>query len=98
MNSHSTFHVSDGLTQAEWDLTPDSKLEEWSVDPSCPDQSKKKCLVMLLDRKARREEERTGQARSFYPRTEVSADARYIVRNLWIMFLIPAVIGVVWAL
>jgi hypothetical protein len=73
----------------------DADLEKWASDPNCRDQEK--CSKALGSRRALRE--RVKQAKidnPFDPRTDVSADAKYITReiikHLWILFVLLPVI------
>jgi hypothetical protein len=91
----------------------DEQLEKWATDPNC-DQMES-CAKALAERCAKREGLRAKlqaaraarrealQDNPFDPRTEVSADARYIagriVMHLWILFvLLPIIIGILLAL
>jgi hypothetical protein len=63
-------------------------LKKWAFDPDC--NQKGLCLAALA-----KSELRAGGGGPFHPRTEVSADARYIVKNLWIIFVaLPFVLGI----
>jgi hypothetical protein len=78
-------------------------LEEWANDPNT--DNPRDCLNAVKERRDAilREEDRLSKKRQamqedpFDPRTEVSADAKKIVSNLWIIFvLLPFVMGVLY--
>jgi hypothetical protein len=87
----------------------DKQLEKWASDPNCIEMEE--CAKTLARRRARRDEDAQAlvarkkalEENPFDHRTEttadinvVSADAKYIVKHLWIMFIvIPFVVGLV---
>jgi hypothetical protein len=85
----------------------ESDLEKWASDPNCNQQ--KECLAELYSRRGRAitdqipdqklqiEKDRDWLlAHPFDPRNEVSADAKRIIRHLWILlFVIPLVAGLI---
>jgi hypothetical protein len=80
---------------ASWFLAGASRqeLEKWGTDPNCIEMEA--CAKALAQRLANLE---NLQDNPFNPRTEVSADAKYIagriVSHLWILFiLMPFIIG-----
>jgi hypothetical protein len=81
----------------------EKQLEQWAAADSNPD-NQRLAMDALRNRKANRdsiEDARQGatQLALFDPRTEVSADARYIagriIKHLWIVFVLLPVIAVV---
>lgn len=87
----------------------DEQLQEWANDPKTANPED--CLNTLQSRRDRevlllnQEQERLLKKRQaleedpFDPRAEVSADARKIVKNLWIIFvLLPFVIGILFVI
>jgi hypothetical protein len=83
--------------------TSDAALERMGADPNCIESEA--CVQALAERIARRKKEREEQRVSraarreelqdypFDPRTEVSADAKHIVKHLWILFVLLPIIG-----
>jgi hypothetical protein len=92
--------------------SPDSELEKFASDPNCFEQES--CAKLLAERLARKqaderariERKKEIEENPFDFRDEVSADsklvsadARYIVKHLWIIFvLLPFVLGLVFAI
>lgn len=83
----------------------DEKLAEVAADPNC--SNSKECLEVLAGRAERAEAERIRRERvcaelrdnPFDPRNEVSADARQIVKHLWIIFVaLPFVLGILFVI
>jgi hypothetical protein len=88
------------------------KLERWAQDENCIERAE--CERELVLRRLRKTKEEEGlsvrkqglEANPFDFRKEhtadskeVSADARYIVKHLWIIFvLLPFVLGLVYAI
>jgi hypothetical protein len=89
----------------DWRVAEDADVEKWANDPNCNQQ--KECAEELVrrgrpigDQRLQIEKDRERlTAHPFDPRTEVSADARRIIKHLWILlFAIPLIVGVLWAL
>jgi hypothetical protein len=101
---------------APWALSKvsDEQLEKWGRDPDCIEMEV--CAKALIERIAKREADRVKfqtataakrkelQDNPFDPRTDVTANTRYIVKKIvthfWILFavcfvLLPFMIGVV---
>jgi hypothetical protein len=83
----------------------DVVLEEWANDPNtanpqvCRNTLEERRNVLLREEERLLKKRQILQEDPFDPRTEVSADARKIVRNLWIIFvLMPFVIAVLYAI
>ncbi len=90
----------------------DEQLEQWASDPNCIEMAE--CADTLAKRRARKLAEAQALAtrkkeledNPFDPRTEVSkdtievsADAKYIVKHLWIIFvLLPFVLAVAYVI
>jgi hypothetical protein len=85
----------------------DEELGKWATDPNCIDATT--CALILAERRTNRaaanREKTADRARKraelqdnpFDPRTEVSADAKHVVKHLWILLvLLPFTIGVPW--
>jgi hypothetical protein len=82
----------------------DSDLVKWASDPDCNQRSL--CAQALAKRQGKKDEEtakRREELRTnpFDARTEISADARYIakqiVKHLWIIFVaLPIVLAVLF--
>lgn len=78
------------------------QLEKWANDPEC--QQRHNAAAELTQRKERlrlapaaKKEEL--QNNPFDTRTDVSADAKHIVKHLWIIFvLLPVVLGTLYAI
>jgi hypothetical protein len=104
---------------AAWALAraSDEQLQKWGADPDCIEMDV--CAKALKERLAKRETDRAGlqtalaakrkelQDNPFDPRTDVTANTRYIVKKIvthfWILLavcfvLLPFMIGVVLAL
>jgi len=100
---------------APWFLekASDRDLEKWATDPNCHEMEA--CAKALAKRLAEREKTKVAglpeavvkrkelRDNPFDPRTEVSADAKYISRrivtHLWILFvLLPFIIGLLLAI
>jgi len=98
---------------SEWAIRDSTTedLQKWMSDPNCIE--KDKCAALLTERIATQEavrlerQQRSADKRAqlqenpFDPRTEVSADARHvarqIVKNLWIIFVVlPFVLGLLY--
>jgi hypothetical protein len=106
-----SYHAAgNGSDWAINDSTVDD-LQKWASDPNCIE--KDKCAAALTQKIAKHQalrleqEERNAAKRAqlqenpFDPRTEVSADARHvarqIVKNLWIIFVVlPFVLGLLY--
>ena len=91
----------DAKYHADGKYQSDEQLRKWAGDPNCFEMES--AAKILSERTAKRDALRDNP---FDPRTEVSADAKYmaekignkIVTHLWILFvLLPVVIGVLWA-
>jgi hypothetical protein len=72
---------------ADYEISPasDADLENWGSDPNCRDREK--CLQALAARRAWKEQARTAKlqvmaANPFDPRTDVSADAKYVAAQI----------------
>jgi hypothetical protein len=96
---------------SDWQIrsATDEELEKWATDPNCKEQEK--CVASWSERRAKRDAARIAKQEAllarrealrenpFDPRTEVSADARHLVKHLWILFvLFPIVLGVLLGL
>ena len=67
-------------------LASDEQLEQWASDPEC--NQRVFCAAFLAKR---------NEVKMFKPRTEVSADARHIVKHLWIIFVVlPFVLAILY--
>jgi hypothetical protein len=82
----------------------DKQLEQWAASDSNP-YNQRLAIDALRKRKANREaiqdaREGVPQLALFDPKTEISADARYIagriIKHLWIVFVLLPVIAVVF--
>ncbi len=83
--------------RSPWILTEasDEQLEQWGTDPDCLEMAR--CAEVLAERQTGRRKELHNNP--FDPRTEVSADAKHIVKHLWILFmLVPFIFGALWVL
>jgi hypothetical protein len=90
------YHIPEALKEAllrDPNNVPDEKLRVWATDQNCAEMSL--CAEMLAQRTAPRNTKPIGpQDALFDPRTEISADARHIVKHLWILFvLLPFIFG-----
>jgi hypothetical protein len=75
------------------DAASDEQLLKWVSDPNCAQRDNAE--QELADRRTRASQPapqaKVDRSGPFDPRTEVSADARHLVRNLWFIFiLVPA--------
>jgi hypothetical protein len=74
---------------------PDETLRKFSSDATCNQIFA--CQRALAERPLRKESDPQGNP--FNPRLDVSADARHIVKHLWMIFvLLPVVLGIVLAI
>ena len=99
----------------QWNLPYESTedLQRWAADPNCIE--KEQCAGVLAQRLAKEEAIRLEQEQRFAAkrallqenpfdsRTEVSADAqhvaRQVVKHLWIIFVaLPFVLGILYAI
>lgn len=86
------YHVS------QWDVNnaSDEQLVKWAHDPNCIEMDV--CAKTFAER-FRGHPPRVAEETPFNPRAEVSADARHIVKHVWIIFvLLPFVLGLLWAI
>jgi hypothetical protein len=73
------------------------QLEKWAADPNCNQQAECTSVIGQRQEQLRARAERLA-LNPFDSRTEVSADARRIVLNMWIiMVVLPFVVGIVIA-
>src|SRR5271154_3953815 len=84
--------LSPGQRAQVINTTSIGQVERWASDPDC--NQKLLCAIALA-----KQEQRALAEAPFRPRTEVSADARYIagriVKHLWIIFVaLPFVLGI----
>lgn len=81
------YDISSSESRAQaLDLASDEQLERWANDPEC--NQRLLCAAFLAKR---------NEARMFNPRTEVSADARHIVKHLWIVLaVLPFVLTILY--
>jgi hypothetical protein len=88
-------------------FSSDEELEKWGTDPDCVESDA--CAKILAERIAKQVIKKSEgcaakaakrwelQDNPFDPRTEVSADARHITKQLWILFvLLPFLASLVW--
>lgn len=96
-NETKPYHVKYRLIHAT-----DEDLEKWAHDPNCIEMEA--CAKALAERQKQKaaktqrlsEQRQELQDNPFDPRTEVSADARHIVLNLWMIFVVlPFLLGLV---
>jgi hypothetical protein len=73
------------------------QLQAWAADPNC--NQKAECASLIEKRRDQLKARADRLALNpFDPRTEVSADAKRIVLNMWIILVIlPFVVGIVIA-
>lgn len=88
--------LSPGQRARVINLASDEQLKKWASDESC--NQKLICDVAL----AQQNTPKRGEV-PFYPRTEVSADARYIagriIKHLWIIFVaLPFVLAILFVI
>ncbi|MGA8865816.1 MAG: hypothetical protein WB510_02560 [Candidatus Sulfotelmatobacter sp.] len=78
----------------------DEELEKWASDPSCNQQLLSAAALTKRGRNMDQIARATRlQANPFDSRTEVSADARHIVKHLWIIFVaLPFVLAILYAI
>ena len=95
-----------------WVDATDEVLERWATDPNCVEMEL--CAKVLAERLAKRKSDKAEreatlaakrkelQDNPFDPRTEVSADAKYIAgriaRHLTMLFVLLLIIGVLLVL
>lgn len=74
------------------------ELERWASDPKCSQQAA--CASLVEQRQAERRAHLKDKVEKltenpFDPRTEVSADAKYLLKNLVLWFLVlPLLLGI----
>jgi len=78
--------------------TPIEQLRKWAADPNCIEREKVAVFLIQEEEREQRSRElrserllkrcRDQEANPCDRRTEVSADARHIVKNIWIIFVI----------
>jgi len=97
------YHVDYNAPAWFLEKSSDQELEKWGADPDCYEMEI--CANALAERLAKRENAEVEHRASvgakrkelrenpFDPRTEVSADARHIVKHLWILFVLLAFFG-----
>jgi hypothetical protein len=88
------------LTDITWQISnvSDAQLEDWANNLGIVERERELCAALLAKRKLEREERRAElEANPFDPRTEVSADAKNIVKHLWFIFvLLPVVLTLLY--
>jgi len=100
--------MADYNVVGRWDhLDPDSKaglinsasdeeLEQWASDPDC-NQKLLAATALAKRNYGKIDPARTHRRPEFNARTEVSADARQIVKHLWIIFVaLPFILAVLY--
>lgn len=90
------YRISEELLQSGTDLN----LQMWSEDPACLNRGE--CALRLSERikaDGGNPDVTKSESRPFDCRVEISADARHIVKHLWIIFvLLPFALGLLFLL